>query len=119
VTSEDALSRVTGYAPTNCGVNPCSSCDRNREAVAKLEADARAIWAVRVLDAWKRASRVTNVVKEFEASNGTVYCVVYGLAETARCFEGLSDFDAARLAAAEAVFAGLPADVRAKLGERP
>ena len=80
---------------------------------AKVEADARALWAVRVLDAWYwrvEGWEGPTPAPEHCASGWFVY-----LHES----HWGSDPDAARLAAAEAVFPELPADVRAKLGERP
>lgn len=75
----------------------------------------RALWAVRVLDAWRKVDRCRSVREFLDQSEhvhlfeGTAYVRgSYGPAP-----------DAARLAAAEAVFPELPADVRAKLGDRP
>jgi hypothetical protein len=86
----------------------------------QLEADARALWAVRVLDAWRRAKAergwsmpgtqffAQEAVRLFDSEEGPGRQVFRGRTE-----------DAARLAAADAVFDTLPADVRATLGERP
>jgi hypothetical protein len=88
-----------------------------------LRADARALWSVRVLDAFKRQRRhgpysYPHRVIEFEADNGTVYVDVTapGFHQT---FEDVKSFEASRHAAALAVFPTLPAEVRAKLGECP
>lgn len=87
------------------------------ELVKKLRADARALWAVRVLDAHQ--AHITIQLRT---------CLVPGYGWTIR--DGLDrplnhvDYrspnpDAARLAAALAVFPELTADVRAELGECP
>lgn len=86
-----------------------------------LLADARALWAVRVLDAWGRVESCVRV----GMNDGPALDCWYVLLEydsprrpNLKRFTGETP-DAARLAAADAVFPELPADVRAKLGERP
>lgn len=83
--------------------------DRLEEALDRLEADARALWAVRVLDA-HGDYRVTT-------SEPVLVRVFRGGEKTLR-FRG-ADEDAARLAAAHAVFPSLDETTRAKLGECP
>jgi len=83
---------------------------------AKLEADARALWAVRVLDAWAQETHGVWRLVNDTGPWGVQWVVSLTDAMTKGCAETP---DAARLAAAEAVFPELPADVRAKLGERP
>jgi hypothetical protein len=91
----------------------CGALVRVSEAFALLEADARALWAVRVLDAqgdWEMhpGPRV----------HSELSCVFTGMGTPGACHYG-KDAQAARDAAAQAVFPTLHADVRAKLGERP
>ncbi len=95
------------------------------ETLAKLRADARALWAVRVLDAWQQE----NVMRaepfrcyapfdmEVDAPLNWL-CTANADDGVSRRFLALTP-DAARLSAALAVFPSLPADVRAKLGECP
>jgi hypothetical protein len=86
-------------------------------AYQKIEADARALWAVRVLDAWQEANpcklppTTTPVAKPHNPLGWTTF--VLGVE-----YDG-SDSDAARLAAAQAVAPTLSANVRATLGECP
>jgi hypothetical protein len=50
--SKEAIERVSMHVPTTCGgPTPCYSCAENVRALTVLEADARALRAVRVLDA--------------------------------------------------------------------
>lgn len=82
-------------------------------------ADARALWSVRVLDAWADAKSCD----PFKTARlgGEWHCTsAYGpkTLGIGQRFIG-STPDAARLAAALAVYPTLPADVRAKLGVRP
>ena len=93
---------------------------RERKVWLRVEADARALWAVRVLDAW--ADRRAEWAEWSYAQRG-----VRGIRLEA-CYRGAerifaaSDYGsmaAARIAAAEAVWFELPADVRAELGARP
>ncbi len=74
------------------GAQPCVD-DAVHDAYDRLEADARALWAVRVL-AW-------------HAVTGGKLTMSVSVSE----LEWIRD--------AQAVFPTLPADVRAKLGERP
>ncbi len=86
---------------------------------------ARALWAVRVLDAWAeanpgrcyRAMRVTDI--DPSPGDGEWVCTPFPSQRlnSARRFGPTPD--AARHAAALAVFDSLPEDVRAKLGECP
>jgi hypothetical protein len=89
----------------------------------QLEADARALWAVRVLDAWADQPSARWQMKHYYDSRlrtGVFYLCHRSRAEDQFEAEHRGESaDAARLAAAEAVFPELPADVRAKLGERP
>jgi hypothetical protein len=83
-------------------------------------ADARALWAVRVLDAWADAHEHWEWrTHRFETASpeGSWTCWL-GTWTSEHDYWGNSA-DAARLAAALAVFPSLPTDVRAKLGERP
>ena len=95
----------------------------------KVKSDARALWAVRVLDAWtadrerdegpESASHTTE--RPTNPNNGqwiTVLFSGYEGDEDTRRFYGPAP-DAARLAAARAVCHEIPADVRAELGECP
>lgn len=77
-------------------------------------ADARALWAIRALDAWAelRGCGVTVII------DGKRYrCDVSVPGETRDCYGKTRE--SARHAAALAVFPSLPADVRAELGECP
>lgn len=85
--------------------------DAERE---QAQADDRALWAVRVLDAWIKAhSTKTAPVAVPNPADGGWAVFVMG-----REFQG-DDAYGARLAAADAVWPELPADVRARIGERP
>ncbi len=103
----------------------CSFCagytvrrSENRRALA----DARALWAVRVLDAWEERVRQVPFrtapdTRVFPPSRGWECAAP---CEAAYGKEGYGPTpDAARLAAALAVLPSLDADVRAKLGECP
>ncbi len=97
------------------------------DAVGWLDA-LRALWAVRVLDAQLAALREDSDFG-WEVSRVLTGAGVYHYVEfcdgTRSAVDGPWDGtggdspDAARLAAAEAVFPTLPADERAKLGEMP
>jgi hypothetical protein len=97
---------------------------RKRQPFSDALADARALWAVRVLDAWAvEGSEGAETASHTTCRKpvGTWWC------STWEGYEGDDDSqdykadspDAARLAAAEAVFPSLPAEVRETLGERP
>jgi hypothetical protein len=92
-------------------------CPADSQALAQLRADARALWAVRVLDAWaarnpsKLAPATAPIAKRENVLGWTTF--VLGIE-----YDGASP-DAARLAAAEAVFPELPESVRADLGAKP
>ncbi len=75
--------------------------------------DARALWAVRVLDAWVRAKPGKRSVEKTD----NICITVEG--RLRQMHAPSPDADAARFAAAEAVFPTLPADVREELGEKP
>jgi hypothetical protein len=99
---------------------------------AKYEAMARRDWAVRVLDAWAavRTYTLTTATGErdyddprtwqcFRATDGVDDgCCLQTSTSEWRVFNGPTP-DAAREAAALAVWPELPADVRQALGERP
>lgn len=96
----------------NCG----RSCG---DAPEQARADARALWAVRVLDAWADAKSCD----PFKTARlgGEWHCTsAYGpkTLGIGQRFIG-STPDAARLAAADAVYPALPTDVQATLGVRP
>lgn len=86
----------------------------------RLRADARALWAVRVLDAWRMANtRRQHVERSKDEAGRTWEVELYFERLNSKEFHyGLTP-DAARHAAALAVLPTLPADVRAKLGECP
>lgn len=110
----------------DCGWNPkCVTCEIRHEdrpelaeAVAVLEADARALWAVRVLvEANNRGHHIS-----FPYQRGDEWLMI----DSPERWQSSRDTmhrgataELCMLAAAEAVFPELPADVRAKLGERP
>lgn len=77
-------------------------------------------WSVQVLDAWRMGNSLRQQV-ERSADLAGKRCEVelYFERPDSREYHYGPTPDAARLAAAEAVFSSLPADVRAKLGERP
>jgi hypothetical protein len=77
------------------------------------ESDARALWAVRVLDAW---SKWRGYQWTINTSRPTTECQLH--MPSVRFFDGPSP-DAAREAAALAVWPELPESVRAEIGERP
>jgi hypothetical protein len=87
-------------------------CVEMAALVEALKADARTLWAVRVLDAWAD-------------SRGVLTPAPYPLDKHSFVvgFEGERYYgatrEAARDAAAQAVYPTLDADVRAKIGERP
>jgi hypothetical protein len=82
---------------------------------AELRADARALWSVRVLDAWALANSCDSF-KTHSYQDGTEWHCVS--AYKYQRFVSTSP-DAARHAAALAVLPTLPADVRSQLGECP
>lgn len=111
-----------------CGVSHAVADLVEGKAAADLLADARALWAVRVLDrrAMLRGEPIPVPVVEPEAANLPLRWFVdipehysYGVGKVkAASYEGASP-EAARLAAAEAVYPDLPESVRADLGARP
>jgi hypothetical protein len=82
---------------------------------AQLRADARALWSVRVLDAWA-CLHTLNGWASSAFGDGPV-CVLYE-GKLMHRYDGAT-VDTARHAAALAVCPTLPADVRAELGECP
>lgn len=93
-----------------------------QDGVPLLTALLRRDWAVRVLDAWAAAEGVRKRVEYPIDNEGDAF--IFLKDETAdgrlssRHWQGPLP-DAARLAAAEAVWPELPESVRAELGERP
>lgn len=86
------------------------------DVLARAEADARALWAVRVLDAYDL--RNTGKQSRWEPfSGGTKICGEYCPNNGVR-YSG-NTREEARLATARAVYFELPAEVRAELGECP
>ena len=77
--------------------------------------NARALWAVRVLDAHARVDWVGSFRTEPESVDGEPVWLCHN---DDRGFRGHTP-DTARIAAAAAVFPTRPADVRAELGECP
>lgn len=106
--AKDALERLEGFRRMY----------ENLDLIEGAPADARALWAVRVLDAWRKQSNLHRTWK--------MGCPFYGesciLLDTRgypdRACDA-ADEDTARLAASDAVWPELPADVRARIGERP
>lgn len=93
-------------------------------ALEKSKADARALWAVRVLDAWaankSRAEIDGDEVRYWSNSQSEelAYCSTEGGMVT-RLIRSQETPDAARLAAATALYPDLPESVRRELGECP
>jgi hypothetical protein len=76
-------------------------------------------WAVRVLDAWAR-ERQARGYEVWDGGDGWEVIGRHMLSEEVEFIGKRAPTpDAARLAAAQAVYPTLPADVRAKLGECP
>lgn len=99
---------------------PVSDASYER-ALAHLEAMARRDWAVRVLDAWARANRERAPSPYQPLDTESLWRVTVALSyerHRGRHFDG-STPDAAREAAALAVWPELPESVRAEIGERP
>jgi hypothetical protein len=90
------------------------------ELLAKVKADARALWADAALDAWRTANTRRQHVERSKDEAGSV-------CEVELYFERIDSKEyhygptprAARLAAARAVWPDLPEPVRRKLGECP
>lgn len=100
-----------------CGVSHAVADLVEGKAAADLLADARALWAVRVLDAWASTPNGLPLVTCPSVKGGWV-------ASDPNWQDEMSEWrgetpDAARLAAAEAVYPELPESVRAGLGARP
>ncbi len=94
----------------------------------ELRALLRRDWAVRVLDAWAASGRTVQIDHEqapaaagLSGVGSVIGWKLWLIATTGKVLDTfrVNTPDAARLAAALAVFLTLPADVRAKLGECP
>lgn len=99
---------ITVYEPERC--------------LAKLEADARALWAVRVLDAWAEArdGRGQYQLQKLIGFGVTTYSVLCtGRDSLDLQHDAAATPDAARLAAAEAVFPTLDRNAPNWPGEKP
>lgn len=83
-------------------------------AYQRVEQMARRDWAVRVLDAWAHPA-----LELGWSCRGSVCELLSGDDVIEDEHLGAGNPDAARLAAAEAVWPELPESVRAELGERP
>lgn len=84
------------------------------DALTKAAADARALWSVRVLDAW---ADVTETAYVCEVTDGA--CEVSSMAGKFSALGSGPTPDVARLAAATAIWSELPEAVRREIGERP
>lgn len=115
--SADAI-RIVGEA-AEYGWNPqCLTCEIRHEdrpnlaaAVAKIEADARALKAVRVLDAWAATKRGNRwQLKNYSDDVAPAYWVVnaYDDEYESECEWAGPAPDAARIAAADALLANDP-----------
>lgn len=110
-----AVERYHGTPAKYCA--RCAPLQSDEAMLALLRRD----WAVRVLDAWAQQQLIGSPVGHHttdvaKADDGSVGCALH----TASCVGGTHYApDAARLAAAEAVFDELPESVRAELGSKP
>lgn len=99
-----------------------SLLDAYPSARQQFEALIRRDWAVRVLDCWAMSTqyaRAYELVMHVMGSDALVIRVT-GIGSRKKSFTHRgSTPDAARLAAAEAVWPELPESVRAEIGERP
>ncbi|HKY41351.1 MAG TPA: hypothetical protein VJN18_35705 [Polyangiaceae bacterium] len=100
--------------------------DNYPNAQASFAELLRRDWAVRVLDAWHEWSGLGwHMIEGGRDTTGVgdgapIACSTYRTSSTAsKVIKRASSPDAARLAAAEAVWPELPESVRAELGERP
>lgn len=100
---------MTGLEPQG---TPCGTCG---SGYGKALADARALWSVRVLDAWAASK---GRYWSTHARNGSVRGCTLTAPLVCVDWERATD-DAARLAAATAILHELPEDVRREIGERP
>ncbi len=106
--------------------NDAALADSLAERLREIQlADARALWSVRVLDAWQKENVMrAEPFRCYAPFNLEVDAPLNWLC-TANADDGVSRRflaltpDAARHAAALAVFDSLPEDVRAKIGECP
>lgn len=94
-------------------------CQYNKIARAVLEADARALWAVRVLDAWAKVHSRPAYWKTRVRFDGENECALFYTNGAKFIYRLGPTPDAAREVAALAVWPELSADVRQQLGERP
>ena len=117
-----------GCHGTHLGYGPGAGfCKAHYDTLLMRPSDARALWAVRVLDAWAERKPALAFTTEFFGCAATGVPSEDDHSEDWACVARNSSAlrylgstpDAARLAAADAVFPELPSDVRAKLGERP
>lgn len=95
----------------------CQGCGRYFEPVPLL-AFLRRDWAVRVLDAWCEDSLNTWRIWQGSAGVSGKWCCALNGGQDGGNHWGDTP-DAARIAAAEAVYPELPESVRAEIGERP
>lgn len=109
----DVLAVLTETRPGNVRLNALDTLTR---ALKAARADARALWAVRVLDAW--AGEHGEYARSWEncRKRGSDWVL---LTDGGPYMIPGTTPDAARLAAAEAVLPILPAEKRACLGEKP
>ncbi len=85
----------------------------------KVKSDASALWAVRVLDAWRKRGIMRRWKMTEGISTSAPICrLMSDSLETKDHFGGGNE-DAARFVAARSVYPELPSDVRAELGECP
>lgn len=104
----------------------CEHCGESARAeisasMAKWRADARALWAVRVLDAWADqvpGMREVRCSKTLTEGSRASVCQLFEHARGSKYHYG-HDRDAARLAAADAIFGELPEAERLRLGGKP
>lgn len=94
-----------------------------RRLCSALEADARALWAVRVLDAWaEQAPDYPFMTTRGEPDEAERWCCWRESADCegeVQCYFYAPTPDAARIAAATALYPDLPESVRRELGECP
>jgi hypothetical protein len=104
------------------GTTPVSQWDARyvvglvADVLARAEDDARALWAMRVLDAYDL--RVTGKQSRWEPFSGGTKTRGECCPNNGIRYPG-NTREEARLAAARAVYLDLPGDVRAELGECP
>jgi hypothetical protein len=96
-----------------------SRCVGSQVFAAELLADARALWAVRVLDAWAKVHSRPAYWKTRVRFDGENECALFYTNGAKFVYRLGPTPDAAREAAALAVWPELPADARQALGEQP